>query len=292
MDLSHLETLETPENRDLIKQQIARGLPLGGETFYASLYPVALEAQAAGIPMEQVTRWIHGVAPGSARNSIYNQNAVGNLLFQMNARGVPLTAENVRAEMDAFKKKYGVGLPLMEVHRQGTQDVLEGGQDLRQKLLAGQQKGESPINPKIPTYGSQQAGDFAHSAVLDTHEAQGQTMASPFHPYFSEQGGFKPAEYGPAEQNLLSIASEMGLAGGQAQAARWFGGGELTGLRSPRGDALDMLERQSAYSLAKAGQPVTPETVRSHILDQIRGTQEVPVLPWFRKSDMPDFRTR
>jgi GNAT superfamily N-acetyltransferase len=291
-DLSHLETLTTPENRDLIKQQIARGLPLGGETFYASLYPVAVEAEAAGIPRDQITRWIQGVAPGSARNSIYNQNAVGNMLHQMNARGIPLTPENVQAEMDAFKQKYGVGLPLMNVHRQGTQDVLEGGINPRDRLLAGDQKGTPPINPKIPTYGSQQAGDFAHSTVLDTHEAQGQTLASPFHPYFAEQGGFKPAEYGPAEQNMLSIANEMGIAGGQAQAGRWFGGGELTGLLSPRGDALDMLERQSAYSLGKAGMPVTPQAVRSHILNQIRGTHEVPVLPWYRKSDMPDFRTR
>ena len=48
---SHVEELYTdPVNRELIKKQISRGLPLGGETFYASLYPIKQAVLEAGMP--------------------------------------------------------------------------------------------------------------------------------------------------------------------------------------------------------------------------------------------------
>lgn len=288
-DLSHVdEVYLDPRNRQLIKAQILRGLPLGGETFYASLWPVMQEAMDRGIPRQQVERWIEGVAPGSARNSILNENAVGNVMYAMNAKGIPLTPENVTKEMDRFRRQYGVGLPLMDVHRKGVADVLEGGQSLRDKLTAPINKASDVPEYKIPTYGVQKAGDFKHSWVGDTHEAAGETLGSRFHPYFREQGGFNSSEYGRAEQHMLDIAKEMGIPGGTAQAGRWFGGGELTGLRSPRGDALDILEKQVAYTLKQTGQDVTPKAVRDYTINLIlRGGD---LMPWFQKSGIPDYR--
>jgi hypothetical protein len=228
-----------PENRALIEKQIKRGLPLGGETFYASLYPVKQAVLEAGMPAEKFDRWIHSLAPASARNSIMNEMAVGQFMRDMNARGIPLTEENVAREMAVYKEKFGIGLPLMPLHREGVAKVIEGGQDLREMS-----KANIPTNYKIPTYGSQKAGDFANSVVLDVHEAGGQTQGSRFHPYFNEQGGFGNTEYNAGEQGLLGIAGDLGIPGGMAQAGRWFGGGELTGLRSPRGDSLVLLEKQ------------------------------------------------
>lgn len=282
---SHVEELYTdPVNRELIKKQISRGLPLGGETFYASLYPIKQAVLEAGMPAEKFDKWIHSLAPASARNSIINETAVGQFLRDMNARGIPLTEENVAKEMAAYKQKFGVGLPLMPVHRQGVANVLEGGQDLREM-----NKANIPTNYKIPTYGTQKAGDFGKSAVLDVHEAAGQTQGSRYHPYFKEQGGFGNTEYNAGEQGLLGIADEMGIPGGMAQAGRWFGGGELTGLKSPRGDALDILEKQVAYTLKQQGKQPNPAMIRQEILNQIR-TGEGNLLPWYKGEGIPDVR--
>jgi hypothetical protein len=279
------EIYEDPVNRELIKGQITRGLPLGGETFYASLYPLKLAALERGIPEERFNQFIYSIAPASARNSIMNEMAVGQFLRDMHARGMPLDEATVKKEMAAFKERYGTGLPLMPVHREGTKNVLEGAQDLRELL-----KADIPTNYKIPTYGTQKAGDFGQSMVLDVHESAGQTRGSRFHPYFTEQGGFGPTEYGLAESKMLDIAGELGLPGGMAQAGRWFGGGELTGLKSPRGDALDLLERQTAYTLQGQGVTPTPRNIRNYILDMIE-TGEGMLMPWYKKEGMPDLRT-
>jgi hypothetical protein len=186
--------------------------------------------------------------------------------------------------MALYKEKFGIGLPLMPIHRQGVQNVLEGGVNLREQNLAN-----VPTNYKIPTYGTQKAGDFANSAVLDVHEAGGHTQGSRFHPYFNEAGGFGNTEYGKGEEGLLGIANELGIPGGMAQAGRWFGGGELTGLKSPRGDALDLLEKQVAFTLQQKGIQPNPANVRKEVLKQIE-TGEGDLLPWYRKEGMPDVR--
>lgn len=285
--LEHIEEIyNNPRNRALIKSQIARGLPLGGETFYASLYPIKLAALERGIPEQKFNEFIYSTAPASARNSILNEMAVGQFLRDMKARGLPLDEETVKREMQKFKEKYGTGLPLMPIHREGVRNVLEGNQDLRAMLQA-----DIPTNYKIPTYGTQKAGDFAKSMVLDVHEAGGQTQASKYHPYFNEQGGFSPTEYGAAESQMLDIAKEMGLPGGMAQAGRWFGGGELTGLKSPRGDALDLLERQAAYTMQGLGIKPTPRNTREYILKMIESGEGV-LMPWFKKEGIPDVRTQ
>jgi hypothetical protein len=280
------EIYQDPRNRALIEAQIKRGLPLGGETFYASLYPMKMAALERGIPEEKFNQFIYSTAPASARNSILNEMAVGQFLRDMNARGLPLDEETVKREMEAFKQKYGTGLPLMPVHREGVRNVLEGNLDLREMS-----KADIPVNYKIPTYGTQKAGDFGKSVVLDVHEASGETQASRFHPYFSKQGGFGSTEYGAAEQQMLDIAKSLGLPGGTAQAGRWFGGGELTGLVSPRGDALDLLERQAAYTLNGMGITPTPRNVRNYLLDMIE-TGEGVLMPYYsKKVPLPDVRT-
>jgi len=282
---SHVEGLYTdPVNRELIKKQITRGLPLGGETFYGSLYPIKQAVLEAGMPAEKFDKWVHSLAPASARNSIINETAVGQFLRDMNARGIPLTEENVAIEMAKYKQKFGVALPLMPVHREGVASVLEGGQDLREMS-----KANIPTNYKIPTYGAQKTGDFGKSVVLDVHEAAGQTQGSRYHPYFKEQGGFGNTEYNAGEQGMMGIAEELGIPGGMAQAGRWFGGGELTGLKSPRGDALDILERQVAYTLKQQGKQPNPTMIRNEILNQIK-TGEGQLLPWYKSEGIPDVR--
>jgi hypothetical protein len=285
-DLGYIEEIyQDPRNRALIETQIKRGLPLGGETFYASLYPMKMAALERGIPEEKFNQFIYSTAPASARNSIMNEMAVGQFLRDMQARGLPLDEETVKREMAAFKSKYGTGLPLMPIHREGVKNVLEGNLDLREQL-----KADIPTNYKIPTYGTQKAGDFGKSVVLDVHEAAGQTQGSRFHPYFNEQGGFGSREYGAAENQMLDIAQGLGIPGGMAQAGRWFGGGELTGLKSPRGDALDLLEKQAAFTLQGLGVNPTPKNIRNYLLDMIDTGQGV-LMPWYKKEGMPDVRS-
>jgi len=285
--LTHVHSVyEDPENRDLIKKQIARGLPLGGETFYASLYPVKLAAMEAGIPPEKFDAWIHSIAPASARNSILNEMAVGQAIRDAHARGSDLSPESLAKVRAEYKAKYGIGLPMMPVHEQGVSNVLQNNLNLRDLSRAN-----IPTNYKIPTYGTQKAGDFANSWVGDVHEATGETLGSEYHPYFKTAGGFKNPEYGAAENHMLDIAREMGIPGGTAQAGRWFGGGELTGLKSPRGDALDLLEKQVAYTLHHQGIVPTPQEIRRYTLQMI-GTGQGHLLPWFKKAGMPDMRVK
>jgi hypothetical protein len=284
-NISHVhETYLNPVNRALIKKQIARGLPLGGETFYASLYPVKLAAMERGIPAEKFDSWVHSIAPASARNSIMNEMAVGQAIRDAHARGSDLSPESLKADREAFRAKHGVGLPMMPIHETGVANVLKNNINLREHSRAN-----IPTNYKIPTYGAQKAGDFAHSWVGDVHEAAGETLGSQYHPYFKEAGGFGNTEYGAAEKHMLDIANEMGIPGGTAQAGRWFGGGELTGLRSPRGDALDLLEKQVAYTLHHQGIAPTPKAVREYVLSMI-DTGRGHLLPWFKKAGMPDLR--
>jgi hypothetical protein len=278
------EMYEDPVNRSLIEQQIKRGLPLGGETFYASLYPLQQAALNRNIPIEKFQEFVYALAPASARNSILNEVAVGQFLRDMHARGLPLDEETVAKEMVGFKDKYGIGLPLMPVHREGVRDVLENKVNLRDRSIAN-----IPTNYKIPTYGTQKAGDFGKSLVLDVHEAAGETLGSRYHPYFTTQGGFQNKEYGAAENEMLKIAEGLGIPGGMAQAGRWFGGGELTGLKSPRGDALDLLERQAAYTLQGQGVTPTPKNVRNYILDMIETGQGV-MMPYYKSEAIPDMR--
>lgn len=282
----HVDELYTdPANRELIKKQIMRGLPLGGESFYASLYPVKQAVLEAGMPASKFDSWVHSMAPASARNSIMNEMAVGQFLRNLHSQGIPLTPENVKREMAAFKEQFGIGLPLFDGHRLGVANVLENNLNLRDLSQAN-----IPTNYKIPTYGAQKTGDFAHSATLDVHEAAGQTQGSRYHPYFTEAGGFGNTEYNAGEQGFLGIAKELGVPGGMAQAGRWFGGGELTGLKSPRGDALDLLEKQFAFSLLHQGRQPNPANIRAEVLKQIE-TGEGTLLPWYRKEGMPDVRT-
>jgi hypothetical protein len=89
---------------------------------------------------------------------------------------------------------------------------------------------------------------------------------------------------------MLEIAQRKGLPGGAAQAGRWFGGGELTGLKSPRGDGLDLQERQAAYTLHHLGRSTDPVSVRNYLMDLVR--QAGLLAPWYDKDPMPDFRQR
>lgn len=285
--LAHVHAVyEDPENRELIKKQIRRGLPLGGETFYASLYPVKLAAMEAGISPEKFDAWVHSIAPASARNSIMNEMAVGQAIRDAYAHGSDLSPESLAQVRAAFKAQHKIGLPMMPVHEEGVAKVLQNNLNLRDLNRAN-----IPTNYKIPTYGAQKAGDFAHSWVGDVHEATGETLGSEHHPYFTKAGGFGNPEYGAAEQHMLDIAKELGIPGGTAQAGRWFGGGELTGLKSPRGDALDLLEKQVAYTLHHQGITPTPQEVRKYVLQMI-GTGKGHLLPWYKKVGMPDLRVK
>lgn len=283
-DMSYVEDMYTdPVNRDIIRRSIIRGLPLGGETFYPSSYPLHVASQEAGHAPGTFDRWIDAVSPASAKNALYPEQAIGNMLVMMNAQGIPLTKENVAKFADLYQQKFGQRLPMMGSHVEGARKVLEGGLDLTDLI-----RNNLVDSYKIPTYSTNKKGNFARSWTGDTHEAQGETQGSRFHPYFSEQGGFGGNEYGPAERGFGGIADELSLPWGTAQAGRWYGGGELTGLKSPRGDLLDLIERQAAYTLHEMGQSTNPADVRKYVLDLMQGGGWLA--PWSLKSPMPDRR--
>lgn len=283
---AHVDATYTdPQNVALIIRQIRRGMNQGGETFYASLYPLKYELMSRGYPGSVYDNWAWGTTPSSIRNPIFTEMAGGNMLYDMYRRGIPLTSENFQAAKTAYEKRWKTGLMMMETHRNATANVLEQGL-IPPKVLA-----ENSVDSyKVPTYGMQAAGDFAHSLVFDTHESRGQTMGSVHHPYFAEAGSLDGYEYGRAEQHFRDIARSLGIPTGMAQAARWFGGGSLTGLKSPAGDKLDMLEKQAAYTMWRKGLPTDPKSVRDYIINLVVNGGELA--PWYRQEKIPDKRVR
>ena len=285
-DLSHVtQTYENPANQELIRLAVERGRKLKGDLFYPSVYPMKVAAMDAGISEADFNRWIYGVSPASAKNSVMAENTGGNLLYRMWKQGIPLTKENLEAAKAAFKDKYNVAPSLMETHLGPTAKVLEQGilppDVVRQNLTD---------RYKIPTYAMGKTGDFKNYFVGDVHESRGTTLASPWHPYFAEQEGFGGNEYGPMENYMRDLARGMDMATGPMQGARWHGAGELTNLKSEPGDWLNTIEKQAAFTMHEQGMRTQPQDVRNYLLNLIRQGGELA--PWSKKSIMPDFRER
>ena len=280
------EMYEDPRNRDLIKRQIARGLPQGGETFYPSLWPIKHEWMSQGGSPQQYDKWVNATSPGSIRNSLPNEQAVGNFLMMLHYQGIPLTEQNITRAMDAFQSRFGSRMPLMySTHGKAVAKVLEQGispQDVMEQNLTD--------SYKVGSYSANKRGDIMNVFTGDVHESRGGTFGSRYHPYFAEQEGFDKYQYGPAEAGMRDISREMGLPTATGQAGRWFGGGRLTDLLSEPGDALNHIEKQAAYTLFRMGRPTDPVSVRNYVMELIR--QGGIMAPWGKTDEfMPDVRS-
>jgi hypothetical protein len=227
----HMTGVNSDENLALIKAQAGRGLRMMPPTFYPSVKAVHASIEHEG---GSAKLFNDATTAAAIRNGVPGELVGGTAMLWALKQGI-ITPEEMLAAANKggknafqdlgakvrseFLKKYpdANGLQLFGNHVQA----------FRQRLV-----GEAPNAYKIPQYGAQKEGDVAGS-VLDTHEGKGGTLASPFNRLFADQGGFSNPEYGRIEPLYRYVAQHMGVSDRTLQEARWRGGGDITGLRTP-----------------------------------------------------------
>lgn len=226
-----LAGVSSDENRALMAAQAQRGLQMMPQTFYPSVQAVL---DAIGNSGGDPALFNHATTAAAIRNSVPGE-IVGGTAMQWGLKNGILDLDELndlakqggkapfQGVMDRLRQRFAQqfpdanGLQLMNIH----------GDALRKRLM-----GIEPGSFKIPMYGAQKLADVPGS-VLDTHESHGSTLASPYHRFFEQEGGFSPAEYGYMEPIYRDIAQSLGLSDRGFQEARWRGGGNITGLATP-----------------------------------------------------------
>jgi len=279
-DLSHINSLSNPKNLDIITRSVQRGLDATGGGFYKSYQPMRAALDEANYAPDVFNKGLAATSFASAQNSVALENAIGSLIMRMEQAGIPITKENVLKAHDEFKALTGGGLSMMEGHYAPFAKFLEQG------FPSGEKKAQ-----KISSFYQNKTGNF-RPYVFDTHEAAGTSYATPYGPYFWGQGGAKDTEYGALESLLQSkVAAPLNLDPAIAQEGRWFGLGELTGLKTGGGDWLDNYEKQAAWSAQQLGKELTRKEQQKYVADVFAGKERM--LPWWSKVEpIPDVRKK
>lgn len=279
-DLSYIKSLSNPKNLDIITRSVQRGLDATGGGFYKSYQPMRAALDELNYAPDVFNKGLAATSFASAQNSVALENAIGSLIMRMEQAGIPITKENVLRAHDEFKALTGGGLSMMEGHYAPFAKFLEQG------FPSGEKQAQ-----KIASFYQNKTGNF-RPYVFDTHEAAGTAYATPYGPYFWGQGGAKETEYGALESLLQNkVAAPLNLDPAIAQEGRWFGLGELTGLKTGGGDWLDNYEKQAAWSAQQLGKELTRKEQQKYVADVFAGKERM--LPWWSKVEpIPDVRKK
>lgn len=279
-NVDYLDELITPANERRAAQMVQRGLLATDEGFYKSYQPLRAAFKEYGYTDKDFMDALAATSFSSARNTVANENAGGALLQQMKRKGIPINAETLAAERNAYRERMGTGLTIMEGHALPFARYLEEG------LPSGYKNSQ-----KITSFLHNKIGNF-QPYVIDTHEAAGLSYATPQAPHFWMQGGAGDTEYGALEQFAQRVANRVGVDPAVAQEGRWFGLGELTGLKTGGGDFLDNFEKQVAYTAQNRGLPMEREALRQYGVKALAGEPGYDLLGYMRKDPMPDYRPK
>ena len=279
-NVSYINSLANPKNLDIIKRSVERGLGATGGGFYKSYQPMRAALDEANYSPDVFNKGLAATSFASAQNSVALENAIGSLIMRLEQAGIPITKENVLKAHDEFKALTGGGLSMMEGHYAPFAKFLEQG------FPSGEKQAQ-----KISSFYQNKTGNF-RPYVFDTHEAAGTSYATPYGPYFWGQGGARDTEYGALESLLQQkVAAPLNLDPAIAQEGRWFGLGELTGLKTGGGDWLDNYEKQAAWSAQELGKELTRKEQQRYVADVFAGKERM--LPWWKKDQpIPDVRKK
>jgi hypothetical protein len=230
MRSGHMAGISNDEQHALMKAQTERGERMMPSTFYPSAqrFLNSIGDHGGNVPL-----WHAATNAAAIQNGVPGELVGGSTLYWGLQQGIidpeELAAANSKDAMKALVAKVRGAHKAYYPGANGLQLYAGHGTSLRSQLSGVQ----SP-NYKIPQYGLQKAEPDAAGFVLDTHGAKSSTVTSPFGPYFSEEGGFAPAEYGHMEHSIWRpVAHDMGLSDSRMQEAQWRGAGNFTGLRTP-----------------------------------------------------------
>jgi len=278
VDLSHVEDLFSRQNENRVAAMMQRGLLATDGGFYKSYQPLRAAFHEYGYTDADFQKALAATSFSSARNTVANENASGGLLMQMMREGTPINGETLAVARNAYKYRMGTGLTVMEGHALPFAKYLEEG------LPSGFKNSQ-----KISSFLQNKIGNF-RPYVLDTHEAAGLSYGTPSAPYFWNAGGMGDTEYGLAEQFAKKVADRVGVSPAIGQEGRWFGLGELTGLKTGGGDFLDNFEKQVAYTAQQRGKSLNREELRKYGVKALAGEPGYDLLPYMKKEAMPDYR--
>lgn len=274
-NLAPAENLFSKDNVELIKMQIDRGNKMGGQTYYPSTYPIRARYEELNGPIT-FKDFVRANAATSPQAALPVNIPSATLLMYMKKRGIPTTWENVDMMAKDIKQRYGSGYFLGPSHVDNFNNAEAG-------LLTGFEDGQ-----KIASYGTNLEGNF-RPYTIDTHETKGMSQGTAYFPYFDKQKGVNSREYGAIENQAQRIAESLGLPPANAQAARWFGGGELTGLRSPRGDYLNTLEDLIKFNAEKRGWDTSRPAMQGKINEVLSGDEFL--VPYWRRTPTIEYNT-
>lgn len=270
-DTSYLEGIFEPENISLVERQIQRGRPLGGDTYYPSTYPIRAKMGELGLPSKRFDDFMWANAFTSPQSTLGVNIPTATVINHMVAKNIEMTPENFKRVAADFRE------------RAGGQNYAVTDDRIRQMgnyLMTGAPPDGFASAQKITGYGQGLLGNL-RSLPLDTHELSGLSFGSPYYESISNVNSIPKTSYGLFEGRYADLADRMGLPPTTAQASRWFGGDELTGLRSPRGDFLSTFEDLIKWNADQRG--ITD--VKRFTDDVLRGDEMLS--PYYKKGGIP-----
>lgn len=272
-NLAPAQNLFSPENTEIIKLQADRGAKLGGETYYPSTYPLRARYGELNGPIS-FDDFVNANAATSPQTPLPLNIPNATIMLYMKKQGIEPTWENAQKIAQQMKDQHGVGFFLGPSHVGNWNNAQAGG-------LTG-----FDAQQKIASYAEALRGNF-NPYVIDTHETKGLSMGTSYFPYFDKQKGVNSREYGTIERSAQNIAKDLNLPPANMQAGRWFGGGELTGLKSPRGDYLNTFEDLVRWNAEKRGWDTSRPAMQQKI-DQVLQGDEI-LLPYWRKTPLIEY---
>lgn len=273
-----------PINRELLDLQMKQGLLLGGETYYPSTYPLRAFLEERLPDGRQVFEQnMNAHAGTSPQSALPNNMASQSLVMAALRDGVDL---NDWKAFKAYADKVAASRPGSNKYFLGPSHV-----ENFQHLDDPNYEWKLGDKDKVRSYGSNLLGNFENVA-LDTHEAKGASMGTAHYPFYERSKGFAANEYGAFEGGYRDVAEDLGLRPGSAQAGRWYGGGELTGLKTGKGDWLSTFEHMVVYTAEKLGRGTGRGDLQTLALEILTG--QTPMVPYYptKKAPLPKLSSR
>jgi hypothetical protein len=272
------ERMQSPKLQSLLKRQANLGMGLGGAGFY-NLAPVA--ASFEGMPglINNFKTVMGATTAGSIQASLPNELHNASQLLYAKAHG--LNSEQVRAVFNRELGDVAGSSWLNQGHFKKWEEFLRTGSINPTGPASGARK--------LPAYLRAKLGESSPDAtpVIDTHESKAVFLPMGFDDKVPTIGNadITGQEYEQVGDLYRHLAKQMGVRPEQFQASRWFGGGTLTGLKSPRGDYTQQVEDALLYTAQKTGRDTSPAGLKQLWEDVTQG--RAFLLPFYGRGPLP-----
>lgn len=265
--------LDSKKVREQMERQVQLGLPLGGRGFY-NLEPV--KASFGDIKsglLNSFEDFNAASTAGSIQSPLPLELSNANLMLYAKANNI--SYGEAKAEMARRYPDFAAPW-LSKTHTQQFDNYLKSGViDPASPTSGGR---------KLPSYGRTKLGESAPTStpVFDTHESKALLYPLGLDNYVQNLTG---AQYETVGDFYRNMAKRLDLRVDQVQAGRWFGGGPLTGLKSPRGDYPQQVEDMLKFTAQQTGKDDSPAGLRKLWGDVTQGRDFLK--PWYGKGALP-----